>query len=270
MNALLLTALLIGQCPGGVCPAPVSYSQPVASYEWRKFNDDSYGLMYGGMQIGLYCPSRNTYWAVDTRTQTYGAPQAPPVEPPVKAEAPKSVGNIWETSGVDKSKISQKERYVSPNGDVTKDRAFQAIGDTIPNDANHLHVTFIDKDEKRAIAAMEDFKKSAPDVAKTVHLKAYQADDPTIATSGFVTDGTPTVYIQQGQKVIGREQNYPGAEAIAQAVRKKQADYDPSKDPSIVGNDVFNKLKALVMANPVVSLIAGLALLFLFKKGEKK
>lgn len=270
MNALLLTALLIGQCGPNGCPAPVSYSQPVASYEWRKFNEDSYGLFSGGMQIGLFCPSRNTYWAVDTRTQTYGVPQAPPINPPVKAETPKSTGTMWETSGVDKSRISQKERYASSSGDVSKQSAFNTIGDTVPNDSNHLHVTFIDKDEKRAVAAMEDFKRHAPDVAKTVHLKAYQADDPTVATSGFVTDGTPTVYIQQGQKVVGREQNYPGAEAIAQAVRKKQADYDPSKDPSIVGSDIFNKLIAVVKANPLISLLAGLALLFIFKKGEKK
>lgn len=262
--------MLLGQCGPNGCPAPVSYVQPVVSYEWRKFNDDSYLLLYGGTQVGLYVPSRNTYWSVDTRTQTYGPAQTPPISPPVKSEQPKSTGNLWETSGVDKTKISQKERYVSPGGDVSKERAFQSIGDAVPNDANHLHITFIDKDEKRAVAAMEDFKRNAPDVAKTVHLKAYQADDPTVATSGFITDGTPTVYIQQGQKVIGREQTYPGAEAIAQAVRKRQADYDPAKDPSIVGSDVLNKLIALVKANPILSLLAGLALLLFFKKGEKK
>jgi hypothetical protein len=87
MNALLLTAMLIGQCGPNGCPAPISYSQPVASYEWRKFNDDSYGLLYGGNQIGLYSPSRSTYWPVDTRTQTFGQPTNPPIAPPVSAQA---------------------------------------------------------------------------------------------------------------------------------------------------------------------------------------
>jgi hypothetical protein len=156
---------------------------------------------------------------------------------------------------------------------VSGPQAYDLISDTVPNDANHLHVTFIDKDEKRAVAAMEDFKTKQPDVAKTVHIHAYQADDPTVKDAGFVTTGTPTVYIQQGRKTVGREDTYPGAETLAQAVRRKQPDYDPSKDPSISGggsadlNALLEKLKTLISKNPIISTIIGI-IVALFVKNK--
>jgi hypothetical protein len=74
---------------------------------------------------------------------------------------------------------------------------------------------------------------------------------------GFVTTGTPTIYLQQPSgKVLLRRDTYDGPEFLAQAIRRARPDYDPSKDPDGRAPAVPEGF-----VPPIVACVAGVLLL---------
>lgn len=258
------------QCPGGVCPAPMVQVAP--ALEWKSLDPKIFpshctGLFQGPQQIGLYDFEKKQYVPWNSATQSWGTwTGVSPIPPPQRTTG---AANDWRTCGVDKSKLTQERTYSSETGKVTPEKAFSAIGDTIDDDSHKLFVSFICTDGSIAKNALNDFKLKQPELAQTLHLKAYAANDPTVAESGFLS-GTPMIYVQQGAKVIGREDGYPGAEKLAEAVRKKRADYDPAKDPKLFGNNldlngIIAKIKELASKHGVLIALIIVALMY-FKK----
>lgn len=251
MIHLVLYSLLVLQCADGSCSVP--------AYQWRDLGDDeSVGLYLNNQQIGVYSVRRETYWPVDTQTRTYGPPTLPPIAPPPAK---------WKLAGVDKSKLPQEKKFLTETGEIEEKRAMQKLNMAIPDDGDFLHVTFIDEDYDRAKRAADDFKTKEPELAKTVHVKIFDANDPLVKNAGFVTTGKPTVYIQKGRVVLGRSDTYPGAKALASAVRKSRPDYNPAKDPAI--SSPLNFLTAIetFFQRPLGIIIALIiAVLFLTRK----
>ena len=105
---------------------------------------------------------------------------------------------------------------------------------TLPDDKDHWRLTVIGSDEQRR-QVVEDLAKHA-DLAEwrsKLVTNAYPPDHWAVKGVGFVTTGTPSIYLQlPSGKVLHRQTNYEGgAEALATAIRKADPNYDPAKDP---------------------------------------
>jgi hypothetical protein len=102
----------------------------------------------------------------------------------------------------------------------------------VPEDGKLTRLTVIGPAEQRA--AFEADWKSSPELAPLKGHFCYTSYDPAhwhVAKYGFVTNGKPTIYVQQPDgKVLARMDDYPGAARFAQALRRVRPDYDPSKD----------------------------------------
>jgi hypothetical protein len=107
-------------------------------------------------------------------------------------------------------------------------------------------------------------------------VKEYSPDDWEVSRFGFVTTGSPTIYIQQPDgKVLHRQDDYKGLDdlkVVFSKIRVKDPNYDPSKDPDLrksfggdldqVVKQIFNQIKEY---NNVL-LVAGIILLILSLK----
>jgi hypothetical protein len=154
----------------------------------------------------------------------------PPVSPP-PAAAPESAKPRVENFGVDVSKLGKGPRYIHNGREVTRGQALEAIEGKLPDDAQLPRLTVIGPEaERKAVLA---------DIASHAALAPYkgrfvvQGYDPSHwAVQGFVTGGKPTIYVQRPDgKVLHRQDDYRGPEALAAALRKVDPSYDPAKDP---------------------------------------
>jgi hypothetical protein len=139
--------------------------------------------------------------------------------------------------GVDRDKISSGERYRIGDREVTKHEAIEQLGaasGTIPNDAANLRLTVIGSEEDRH-HVLDDLTKSpalAPWKDRLV-VQDYGPTDWAVAGVGFVTSGKPNLYVQHPDgKVLLRLDEYPGPEALAEALRKADPNYRPDQDPN--------------------------------------
>jgi len=228
---LLGSAETFGQCPGGVC----QFISKNASYEWRSGSVQTEAYLYAnGWQVGGYSYDQDVYrpWLGDR----YGEPAKPPVAPPKWESWQKVSAQVFgqdvtpaNNFGIDTAKLSSRiePKYICNGEPCSRETAVKAIEKGLPDDGKKLYLTVIgaDEDRKRAEA---DFP---PDFKSRVKLNSYRSDHWAVQP-GFVTAGTPTVYLQAPDgKVLHRQDNYSPGDF--QAIRKAIDRYDAKRDPDV-------------------------------------
>jgi hypothetical protein len=237
---LLASALLPGGCgPGGCSVAP--------PLEWRRHPSDpgrSY-LFRDGVQVAGYDHGADEYRTYDATTNTWGPVAAPPWKEPEKIAAPHRSSAV-PNYGVDLDQLhgDREERYHLNGIPVSRDQARKAMaGGTIPDDAGRLRLTVIgdaestsrvtkDLDANPALAAWKD----------RLVVQAYPPTHWAMAKAGFYTAGRPTIYVQTpAGQVLHRQDDYAdGADGLAQALRRADPTYDPSKDADLRRSGLFS------------------------------
>lgn len=194
--------------------------------------------IFNGECTGWHEPATGKYQAVlDSKAGKLG----PVIDPPWQRQA---VGDMedWMTHGVDRSKLSDArvERVTINGREVTRDVALDAIGKPeIPDDGAKLRATIIGT-EAECGAVWKDVL-THPALAEAREKYVWQSYPPGhwALRPGFIQSGHPTIYFQAAPdkpggsaKVLLRLDSYPGALALAEAVRKADPNYDPAKDPN--------------------------------------
>lgn len=239
MNAVLILALALGQAD---------------VFEWRPFKDGDKSqvmLWRDGRQLGVWHytkPDGGGFWVADVLTGKFtvnvdlpiGCPWPPGHQPPMGPPAPATPKPDFETTGVDMEQVSKKERHVFTGQEVSAVESQQLIGQ-VPDDALKLRLTVLGGTPAERLKVLSDIEnhKSLREVKAAVLVQSYPVNHWSVEQVGFVTTGTPTIYIQSpAGKVLYRTDSYEGPEKLAQAyaeavgaIRKPVPDYDPKKDP---------------------------------------
>lgn len=235
---LLTSALALGQCSGGACSA-----RP-AGYTWHRFASDpgrSY-LYSDGVMLAAYDHARGIYRTYDAASDTWSAPTRPPWDEgkPEPIAAPKEKKTeALPNFGVDLERLrgGREEHYRLNGVPVSRDHAQHAIGGgSVPDDAGRLRLTVIG--DPASTAAVTRDIASAPALAPwkdRLVVQSYAPSHWAVAKAGFYTAGKPTVYVQAPSgKVLHRQDDYAdGADGLANALRRADPDYDPTKDADL-------------------------------------
>ncbi len=234
--------------PGGFAPLPV-----VASYRWVPVPDDAsvVALYLGSVQVGVWDHDLRHYRALHA-DRSWGPPEsAAPVLPPApdrcdnpdceclgrcrcepcKCEKFRGVQQL--PTGVEWDKLGQGASYRINGRPASKLEVFDILEKSVPDDTRRPHLTVIGSDAERK-KVTDDWSKD-PALAEFRDKVRVQSIPPThwwISAYGFKSDGHPTIYYQQPDgTVLHRQDDYAGAQQLAEALRKADPNYDPNKDP---------------------------------------
>lgn len=175
--------------------------------------------------------------------------------------------------GVDADKLGKRTRILRGDKEITRTEALRLLGDAddkqVPDDRAHMRLTVIgpEAERKQVVAEVGHHPALAGYKGKLV-VNDYPPDHWAVAQAGFKVDGRPTVYLQSPDgTVLHRQDTYQGPEHLAQAIRKADPSYDPSKDPdatrpAIPGLPDLSKLPPWVW-------IAGAVGLYMLMKKDK-
>jgi hypothetical protein len=135
----------------------------------------------------------------------------------------------WRTSGVQRSPDEAQAPSYRRNGrPCTREEARRAVQGAITDDSAWLRVTAVGLPD--AVKADWATSPLLAEARTKALFQAYKSDDPIIAGLGF----RPGLYVQSPDgKVLHRQDDYRGAAALAQAIRKADPSYDPAKDPDL-------------------------------------
>lgn len=231
---LILTPIQWG--PAGCGPVGPPHFSSAPAYEWHTPAHSPQwrylfcnGVHVGGLDTrdGVYLPFDGTRW---------GKPATPPVPPPSVALNPALQGGI-PNYGVDYAKINPGEHYRVNGRPVSGPAAaFAGADPKLPCDADKLRLTAIGT-EQDCKAVKDDYEKhpALAQARQTTLLQCYRPDARMIAGLGFVTTGRPTIYLQKPDgTVLHRQDDYVGgADKLAEAIRKADANYDARRDPNL-------------------------------------
>jgi len=289
-ETVLWTLIVLGSCvilalfaqsqsraawgPGGCGPVG---PRVVASEEspltgWRFFQGRYY-YYRDGIQIAGWDPKQELYRAYDAAHDVWSAPKRAPWQADCKCcpscscsacacpthgpccEACTCVAQArlpkWMTHGVQVERLNSREHYTL-NGHEAGDAL-------IPDDAKRTRLIIIgtEAEQKRV---SEDLNKDpilAP-LARDLVVHNYRPDHWHVARAGYETNGHPSVYLVSADgKVLSRSTSYAGPEKLAEAIRKADPKYDPSKDPDLT------KSQSQATFSVPLSVMGGLLLLFL-------
>jgi hypothetical protein len=110
--------------------------------------------------------------------------------------------------------------------------------------ARKLHVTVIGTEDERK-SVLKDFKDhpAFSDIRDAFFVQDYAPGEWSVDPALGFQGGTPAIIVQTGKceedprggKVVYRAKDYSqGPEALAEAIRRANPSYDPSKDPGII------------------------------------
>jgi hypothetical protein len=225
-----------------------------ASYQWRNLDSDPTRLyLYNdNVQIGGYDIPSDTYRSYDARTDCWGATGVPPYAVP---------RTYRQNYGVN-YRPADRDRVTFQGQPVSLDQAMLAFDSTVPSDANYLRLTVIGTPEQQA-QVLNDLRTSPvlQGLPVRVIARGYAADSWVIAGMGYVTTGTPTIYVQTPDgHVVHRQNSYVSASDLATALRRLDPNYNSTADPDLRQGPPFAlpSLPSLVLI-----LGAGLALLLI-------
>lgn len=198
------------------------FSDVGGTYSWVRWADGDYGLYQGDTQVGYLSPKGNYYPRLGPGS--FGAKADPPIPAP------------YATGGVAVEKLSATPRYSTATGDVTADEAKRMIQDSrIPTPAGKLAVTVIGPDATRA-KVLADLNGSPlfAEVRRDIVVRDYDPTHWHVAAAGFVTGGSPTIYVQTADgTVLHRQDTYDGPESLLEALRRASPNYDPKRDSNL-------------------------------------
>ena len=156
----------------------------------------------------------------------------------------------WRTTGVDTSKIAEAPKNSVNGKEVSQAQAFQKVQGLTDRSAE-LRTTVVLKDKTK----VKDVEKALAEVGTTTRLKVYAVGDPMIP--GF--PDKDTVIIQEPRGKVLHMGPYEQPEKVFEAVRRANANFDPTKAP-----DLLNPTSL-----PLGWLAGGAALLLLILNGKK-
>jgi len=234
-------------------------------YEWRTFADepDQLSLWHDGRQLGNWRISTREYLPL-LAPGIWGDPCPPPYPPPQDVVAPGKIetdGTI--NFGLERSRLPAG-RHLLNGKEVSKDELLQALGSAkVPDDSQWLSLTIIGPDgmRQKVISDLQSSPSLAP-WKDRLKVQDYSPDHWAIKDTGFVTTGQPTIYCQAPDgRVLHRQDEYRGPEALAQVLRQVDPQYKPEKDPDL------NKGLAGI---PLPLLIGGAVVLYLLLGKDEK
>jgi len=234
-------------------------AQPPAVYTWHTFADDAsqLGLTLNGRQVGGYDLERGAYREY-LGNDRWGEYTTCPVALPGWAQArEREYQRARPNFGIDTGRLRQSQTDSLNGRPATTGEVLRALGAPIcnaagkaqtvpqpeagadpPTDKDALCVTVIGDDafRKRVLSDLDTAPALAAYKGK-VRVQDYAPTDWAVTTGGFQAT-EPTVYVQLPDgRVPARVRAYTGpdqlAEALACAVRRKDPNYDPAKDPDL-------------------------------------
>jgi hypothetical protein len=204
---------------GGLCAvvtaAPVVFNAPATpQYRWDN------GYLYQGSQL-IGCHNGQSYFNWVNGGWVAGT-------------APTPVPGVPENFGVDMSKIGTPGATINGKP-CTKAQAFQAIekGGTLSDDSSKLRLTIYGDGRERVT---QDLGMSPQLAEFKGHLLVQSYPAGHWALEGFAAPeaGKPTILVQDATgKVLHRQSDYDGTAALAEALRRVNPNYDPSKDKDL-------------------------------------
>lgn len=233
--------------------------------EWVPHETDSsyFGYYVNGVQVAGYDQDTDLYRTYDRATDTWGPEQAPPwgkrTKPLRQPGAVQNFGNDYKPAA--EQIDSPKPKYRLNGKPVSREDAVEVIQTgKIPDDSGKLRVT--------AIGAPAETNRVRQDLAQSPAFKDLRADlvckfYPSNAwevSKGFFTGGHPSIYVQSPSgAVLHRQDDYEGgAEAMANAIRKADPNYDPAKD-----SDLRSSLSGFLKSGKSLTQLLALGLLTL-------
>ena len=254
-------SLLAQPCWGRPARASVDAPQRAlaendALLEWKEgANDDELSLWRGNVQVGGYSVSRKLYLPIVAGR--WGRACDPPIAVP-EPEA-RLVGQTALPTGVEWDKIGKGEKYHCSGKVCTKAEAYDLLkkdagGKQLPDDIKKFRLTLIGPVEARAKVEQDLALPENADIREATLLWSVPPDHWSVADVGFVTTGSPTVYLQApGGKDQLRVDSAPGAPLFGE-IRRRIAGYDPKKDPGLSSDQPY-----WLLAVGGAVLLAGLA-----------
>jgi hypothetical protein len=103
------------------------------------------------------------------------------------------------------------------------------------DDRDQLCVTVIGEEVNRR-QVLDDLDRAPALTPWKGRLKihGYEPTHWAVQDAGFKTDGRPTIYVQAPDgKVLHRQDEYRGPEALAEVLRKADPRYQPANDPDL-------------------------------------
>ncbi len=258
------------RCPvrGASCDCGCREGEACTCLSWVKVDgtECEYALLRGGKQVGNYCTVRGVWRSYENGEwgpKEFAPPEDSPALPVAEAAPPEVPIAVGQNFGVDTDKIGKG--YTKNGKPATRAEVMHALTAAGFDDASKIRLTVIGSEEqrKRVLADLDTLPAFAAHKDRLL-VQAYGPTDWAVAKSGFVTTGTPTIYLQSADgKVLHRQDDYPSAEALAEAVRKADPEYRPKLDPDL------NRPALAGGAAPILLVVGGLAGLALYLRSRK-
>ncbi len=188
---LSLAGRSLADCPACDCGCAEGKPCPCV-LTWVDQTEGEYALLRSGKQIGSYHTGKGVWrslgadgvWGPKEFAPPAGAPALPIVE-----------AQVGQNFGVDSDKIGHG--YQKNGRESTRAEVMQAIGSASFDDAKKIRLTVIgsETDRKKVLADIDTDPALAPHKDRLL-VQAYAPDSWAVAQAGFVTSGTPTIYLQ--------------------------------------------------------------------------
>ena len=254
-----LASVATAQWGGGHC-APVGVPMVQAQTPWEQIDEhtlrDPEGNVYDRYDDGVF------RLRVEEPNVAIGEAWVMPVLAPDDDDIPPE-----RNFGVDVDKLSPKlvdncecPIYWIRGKKIAKSEAYGLVGKgTLQDDRKKLSLTLIGSEADRA-----KVEKDLPaELKDKVKLWSVNPDHWSVAGLGYVTTGTPTIYLQEPSgKVIWRQDTYSGPEDMT-TLRKKVDGYDGKKDPGPNAPEGGSSIP------PLLWLGGGAAMLLMLARGKK-
>jgi hypothetical protein len=193
-------------------------------YSWRHGDGVRSNLFRGGVQVGHWDGEKYLPLLAPGK---FGEPCEPPCDPPSE----ELFGLDYTPPGDERGTISDRP--------ATKKEIITALAEgNLDDDSQHSHLTVIGAGRDRVRTDWESHPALAPFKGQ-IRPQFYSADDWAVSKFGFKTDGSPTVYVQDGYgRVLHRQDDYEGgpealAKALNQALRRPDPNYRPDGDKDL-------------------------------------
>jgi hypothetical protein len=163
------------------------------------------------------------------------------------------------------------ERFIVDGQVVLRAEALGKLGDrAVPDDAACLRLTILgDAAARRRVRHDLDTSPALAPWRERLVVQDYPPEHWAIAGMGFVTTGSPTLYVQTPDgTVLHRQDDYAdGADGLARALRRADASYDARRDPDLRRPLVPFRFPTLPL--PAWLLLGGAAYLLLGRRNHE-
>lgn len=258
---------------------PTAQSTAQAGYVWTSFKDDNtqLALSKDGIHIGNFHingeKAGKFYFYKDGKWTEGTAPLIPSEYKTPEKKEPQSTQVPIENHGVDTSKIRSAPSNSVNGKPCNKKEAIEAIEGSVPDDGKKLRLTLIGY-KANCDQVLKDLDQSSEwNKYKDLWLVQEYRPNEWAVQCGFKTDGDLNIYMQDSTgKVLHRQSEYKGVGQLVEAIRKADPTYDAAKDPDVTKPaplPLLGPLNGILGSNPLLILLIGGGLLFLFLKKDK-